>query len=205
MLFDIIVQVIGFVAIAFGIISVQFNRHSTIVLMKTGSSFLFGVQYFLLGAYTGVVLEFIGWIRNFVFIHLVKNGKNTKPWIILFSLITIATGLTTIILSWNASLKSVAWLSSDYSVATILSVSISILAIFAKVLSTVAYGVSDPHKIRMLNIPTCSSWIVYNFVAFSIAGIINEIMCLSSIAIAELRFKKAKIYPNSNNGETTNV
>lgn len=190
MLFDIFVQAIGFVAIAFNLIAVQFNSHKIIVWLKTIGSFLFGVQYFLLGAFTGVVMEAIGWIRNIVFIQLVKHHKNTRPWIIFFSLVTIITGTITIILAWEKSLKAVSWLTLDFSFAVFLTIGISILSIIAKVLSTVAYGIDDAHKIRLINIPTCSCWIVYNFVALSLAGILNEAMTFGSIAIAEIRYRK---------------
>lgn len=186
---EVLIQIIGFIAIAFNLVAVQFNTHGKIVALKTLGSFLFGVQYFLLHAYPGVVMELIGWIRNFIFMHVVKNNKPTKFWIYFFCLITVALGVITIIFTWQESLKSVEWLTSDFMIATILTIGISILSIIAKILSTVAYGINNAHTIRMLNIPSCSCWIVYNFIAFSLAGVINEIMCLTSIAIAEIRYK----------------
>ncbi len=189
---DFWIQAIGFLAIAFNLIAVQFNSHNAIVWLKTIGSFLFGIQYLFLGAITGVVMELIGWIRNIIFIQLVKRNKPTKPWIVFFSIVTIITGVTTIILAWEKSLVAVAWLTSDYTIALILTIGISILSIIAKVLSTVAYGINDSHKIRMINLPTCSCWIVYNFVAFSLAGILNEAMSIASIIIAEVRYKKIK-------------
>lgn len=184
------IQAIGFLAIAFNLIAVQFNSHNVIVWLKTIGSFLFGVQYFLLSAFTGVVMEAIGWIRNIIFIQLVKHHKNTKPWIFFFSLLTIITGTITITLTWENSLIAVKWLTDDYIFAVILTVGISILSIIAKVLSTIAYGIDDAHKIRMINIPTCSCWVVYNFVALSLAGILNEVMTFCSITIAEIRYRK---------------
>ena len=44
----------------------------------------------------------------------------------------------------------------------------------------------------MINIPSNACWVVYNLVAFSIAGVINDLMCLGSIVIAEIRFRKKK-------------
>ena len=191
-MYEIITQAIGFIAIFINIMAVQFNSHAKIVVMRTIGSFLFGVQYVMLSAYTGVVMEAIGWIRNLVFIYLVKKNVSTKPWIVFFSLVTVALGVTTIILSWNASIDAVGRWTSDLSFATVLAVGISIISIIAKVLSTVAYGIDDAHKIRMLNIPTCSCWLVYNFVAFSLAGILNEIMTLCSVTVAEVRYSKTK-------------
>lgn len=197
---DFWIQAIGFLAIAFNLIAVQFNSHNVIVWLKTIGSFLFGIQYFLLSAFTGVVMEAIGWIRNIVFIQLVKRHINTKPWIIFFSIVTIITGSVTITLAWEKSLTAVAWLTSDYTFAIVLTIGISILSIIAKVLSTIAYGINNAHKIRLINIPTCSCWIVYNFVALSLAGILNEIMTFGSITIAEIRYHK--YYKNKNKIES---
>jgi len=191
MIYEIITQTIGFIAIAVNILAVQFNSHAKIVTMRTIGSILFGIQYIMLSAYTGVVMEVIGWIRNIVFIYLVQKEKSTKPWIIFFSILTFILGGTTIILTWNTAISAIRW-TDNVVFATVLMVGISVLSIIAKVLSTVAYGIKEPHKIRMLNIPTCSCWLVYNFVAFSIAGVVNEIMTLCSVFIAEFRYAKTK-------------
>ena len=198
MLYEIITQTIGFIAIAVNIVSVQFNSHAKIVFMRTLSSFLFAVQYLLLSAYTGVILEFIGWIRNFVFIYLVKKGKDTKPWIYFFSGLTLVIGVSTIILTWNKSISSIRW-TDNLTVATILMVGISVLSILAKILSTIAYGIKNPHKIRLINMTTSPCWVVYNFVCFSIAGVINEIMNICSIIVAEIRYSR----PNKKSASIT--
>ena len=75
---EIIAQIIGFLAIAMNIISVQFNTHFKIMLFKSLGSFLFCVQYLMLGAYPGFVMDFIGVIRNFVFAYNVKRNKSNK-------------------------------------------------------------------------------------------------------------------------------
>lgn len=191
-MYEIITQAIGFIAIFVNILAVQFNSHAKIVVMRTIGSFLFGIQYVMLSAYTGVVMEAIGWIRNLVFIYLVRKNVSTKPWILFFSILTVILGVTTIILSWNASIVAVGRWTDNITFATVLAVGISVISIVAKVLSTVAYGINDAHKIRMLNIPTCSCWLVYNFVAFSLAGIVNEIMTLCSVTVAEVRYSKTK-------------
>ena len=201
---DFFIQALGFVAIAFNLIAVQFNSHGKIVFLKTVGSFLFGVQYFFLSAYTGVVMELVGWIRNIIFIYLVKKNKPTFWWIVFFSAFTVVTGITTIILTWESSIVSVKWLTSDQGFAILLTVAISIISIIAKVLSTIAYGINDAHKIRMINLSTCSCWIVYNFVSFSLAGILNEAMSIASILIAEFRYKRLAKKQATNGSSTEN-
>ncbi len=186
----ILAQIIGFIAIAMNIISVQFNTHFKIMLFKSLGSFLFCVQYLLLGAYTGMVMDLVGVIRNFIFAHNVKKGKSNKWWIILFCLITAMAGLTTIILTWSATLITLSRWTNDATALTTIAVIISVISIVAKLLSTIGYGFKSPHAIRMINLPTFAMWCVYNFVVFSFAGIASDSMSIVSIIIAEIRFRK---------------
>ncbi len=197
---EIVTQTIGFIGILINLIAFQFNSHGKIVFLRTLGSVMFGIQYLFLGAIPGLVVEFIGWIRNIIFIYTVKKNKNTKFWIYFFSAITVVAGVTTIALSWNTSIEKISMWSKNYTVCTILAVGISVLAIIAKVLSTIAYGIKDPDKIRKLNIPTSSMWLFYNFVAFSIAGVINEAITIISNLVAQWRYRKPK-----KNEETINI
>ena len=190
MWFDILIQAIGFIAIGVNLIAVQFNKYSTIILLKTVGSLLFVLQYIFLGAYTGMIMDIIGSIRNIIFSCNVKNNRSNKHAVIIFSLLTAILGILTIALTWDVS--EIRW-TDNIKLATIIMVFISILSIIAKILSTIAYSIKSPHTIRMLNIPSCSCWLVYNLVVFSIAGFINEIMTICSIIVAELRFKKKPI------------
>ncbi len=190
--FDVLAQVVGFVAIAMNIISVQFNTHFKIMLFKSLGSFLFCVQYLMLGAFTGCVMDFIGVIRNFVFSYNVKKGKSNNWWIVLFCIITLIAGVTTIILTWSKTLNVLTRWSSNSSIIIALAFYLSIVSVLAKLISTIGYGFKSPHAIRMVNLPTYVMWISYNALALSIAGIVSDSMSIGSIIIAELRFRKPK-------------
>ena len=192
MLFEIFVQALGFVGIALNIIAVQFNKYGTIIFFKTLGSLLFVIQYFLLGAYTGMVMDLVGSVRNIIFSLNVKNKRSNKVPVIIFSCITAIAGILTIAFTWDVS--KIRW-TNDLQFATILMVVISILSIIAKLISTIAYSINDPHKMRILNLPSSGCWLIYNFVAFTLAGTLNEIMTLSSVLIAEFRFRKDRIKP----------
>ena len=191
----IIAQVLGGVAILSNIYAMQFNKHGFIMLFKLIGSFLFCLQYFLLGAYVGMVMDLVGTIRNIVFAYLVKRGKKTTPYIIFFAIITFILGLVTVFTTWNATITALSIWSTNIVILTILAVIVSVLSIFAKLISTIAYGFKSAHTIRMLNVPSCSCWIIYNFVCFSFTGVINELLTISSIIIAEIRFKNKKEEP----------
>lgn len=191
-MFDIFVQAIGFLGIAINILSVQFNTHFKIMIMKTLGSLAFVIQYIFLGAWVGMVMDLIGSIRNIIFTVNVQKGKSNKWWVVFFSVFTFVAGVITIITTWDKSIGYASKWSNNESVVLAIAVSISIISIVAKLLTTIAYGFKDPHVIRMVNIPSNACWVVYNAVAFSIAGMINDCMCLVSIMIAEIRFRKER-------------
>jgi uncharacterized MnhB-related membrane protein len=189
---EIFIQIIGFIGIGMSLLAVQFNTHLKIMVFKSASSFLFCLQYFLMGAFTGMVMDVIGTIRNIVFAYNVRKGRSNTLWIIIFSILTAIIGISTIILTWQTLVDRIGWISPDNTVCFIVAVAVSIISIVAKLLTTVAYAFKDAHKIRMTNLPSCSCWIIYNTVVFSLAGITNEVMCIISIIIAEIRFCKKK-------------
>lgn len=177
---DILIQAIGFAGIALNIIAVQFNKHWQILLFKTLGSFMFVVQYVLLKAWTGAAMDVIGVLRNVIFIFTVKKGKPTTFWIIFFALMTLTLG----VLTYEGL--------------------ISLLAITAKLLSCVSYGINNARAIRMINLPSSGCWLVYNGLHFSLAGIINEIFVISSIIIAEIRLHYKNKEKIKEEGEKTN-
>ena len=102
-------------------------------------------------------------------------------------------------MTWDKSIGYASRWSNNADVILTIALSISVISIIAKLLTTIAYGFKDPHVIRMINLPSNACWVIYNAVAFSIAGVINDLMCLGSIIIAELRFRKN---PKTKNGVT---
>ena len=189
-MYEIFIQIIGFLGIALNIISVQFNTHFKIMLFKTLGSLTFVIQYIFLGAWVGMIMDFIGCIRNIIFTHNVQKGKSNKWWVVFFSVFTFVAGVVTIIATWNKSIGYAEKWSTNPSVVLYIAVSISIISIVAKLLTTIAYGFKSPHVIRRINIPSNACWVVYNLVAFSIAGVVNDLMCLVSTIVAEIRYTR---------------
>ena len=189
---ELIIQGIGFLGVFCTIISVQFNTHYKIIIFKTLSELFFAIQMLLLGSYTGVVVEIIGIIRNIVFTYAILNKKSVKPWIITFVLITLILGTTTTILSFNLTLNTIIEKFTNYTLSIVLVCIVTILPMIAKTLSCISYAMKDPHKLRMLNLPSNVCWIVHDSIMFSIAGILCNVFNIVSITIAEMRYKKIK-------------
>jgi len=161
---DLFIQMIGFVALAISIIAFQFKKHGQIVFCKMASEFIFSIQYVLLGAWTAAVLDFISVIRNLLFCKLVKKNISTLPVILVFGCFVIATGVFT------------------YDGLA------SLLPIASKLLTTVSYGMKNEKWLRIITLPSCVFWIIYNVTVGSIAGVLTDSLALVSLLIAMYKF-----------------
>jgi hypothetical protein len=158
------IQAIGFVALILCIISYQSNRYRTLMSIRAASEFVFCVHFLLLGVLSGSALQFIGGIRNIVFVRLENKKNKMLIAIIAFCVLFTFFGIFT----WEGP--------------------ISLLPIIAKNASTIAFAMSDTRKIRLIEFPTYGFWLAFNIASGSIAGTINASLSLVSIAIAIIRF-----------------
>lgn len=199
--YDIFVQGLGALGAICTIIALQFNTHFKIMFFKTVSELLFAVQLILLGSITGCVMNLVGILRNVIFVYAVNKNKDVKPWIIVFLIITLATGIPTAILSWNVAMNAMDRLFNNYTVIVIATALVSALPVMAKSLTTIAYVQKDPHKLRMLNLPSLIFWLIHDLSYVTFAGIFNNAFGLCSLAIAEIRYKKLKKQENENGSQ----
>ena len=142
---NIVIQFIGFLGILASVISFQCKKHNSILIFRTLNEFVFAIQYFLLGAYTGMVMNLIGCVRNIIFTKQVSKNKKTVVSTVVFAILFFVLGLFT----WQGKK--------------------SILIIIAKILSTVAYSNKNTTVVRSVLFVTCTSWLVYNYCVFSIS------------------------------------
>ena len=160
----VFIQGLGLIGLGFGVAAFQSSRHKSIVLLKLLNELVFAVQYVLLGAYTGAVMNLISCVRNYIYAKSVEKGRSTTPWIFIFSGIIVLSG----ILSWSSPL--------------------SLIPVAAKLLTCAAYGMKNPRTVRILTFPSSIGWIVYNAVYHSAGGVLNEVFTMASIAISMVRF-----------------
>lgn len=93
--YEIIVQLIGIVGIIAGLSALQCNKHSHALMLKMTEEASFGVQYLLLGGYTGAVLNTIGIFRNLIFTYPGKRDmqKELKYARIILGILFAVLGL----------------------------------------------------------------------------------------------------------------
>lgn len=160
---DIMIQLIGGLGIIASIISFQCKKHKAILFFRSLNEFIFAVQYFLLGAYTGTAMNLIGCVRNIIFTKRISQNKKTTAATVFFGILFLLFGIFT----WQGAK--------------------SILIILAKVLSTIAYSNKNTTLVRGIIFITCTSWLIYNCCVFSIAGVLCEAFTLISLLIGVIR------------------
>jgi len=164
-MFEIIGQIIGFVALFFIVRSFQ-SRHREKILSYqfTGSIFYF-LNLILLGALTGGISMMFGVIRNYIFSRKGKKAwANSVKWVYLFLVIFIIIGIFTY--------KNI----------------FSILPTAGMCLGTIGFWMTKPSHIRWIMLSTSPFWISYNYISGSIAGVILEVFILVSLLVGIIRF-----------------
>lgn len=160
----LLAQLIGSVGTIIMIIGMQQKTYDRIVLSKILNSFFSSVHYFFLGGYTGMLINFASCFANGVYWYRNKRQKSNLVFQILFCVLFVSLGM----LSWHG------W--------------ISIFVIIAKVLSSVALGIKNTRVIRILNLISNPSWLVYNIFMGSIPGMVGDSLITLSVLIAIIRY-----------------
>lgn len=169
---SVVIQAIGFVGMAVSIISFQTKSYQKIIWLRVISEIIFAVQYFLLGAYTGMVSNILSCVTNSVYRIRVKKNKSNKVCRIVFvCLFVLVGGLT-----WQGM--------------------ITVLVVSAKVLSTIANGMGNSKTIRYMNLGIMMLWNVHDIIVFSIAGVLCNMATIVSILIAIFRIDRKKKMEN---------
>ena len=161
---DILAQIIGIIAMFFSVFSFQMNKHKQIMIMQILATSLFGVQYFMLGAMTGVAMDAIGVARGFVFYHKDKKWAAWNGWIVIFMLIfAVFCGVT-----WAGP--------------------VSLLMAGAMILNTLSFSFTNPKLVRSTILISSPLLLIYGICTGSIGGIINELFVEISSIIGLFRY-----------------
>ena len=163
---EILANVIGLLAVALYVFSYQLKSRQGIIICNAVSRILYVLQYILLGAFTGAVLDVVAF-----FVSLLCIGRNTgfikkHFWLtmILSNAVIIAAGLFT------------------YKNA------FSLLAIFGVLFETMAFWLRTEPKIRLVSLLGAPFWLVYNLASMAYGSALGNVITLVSILVAIIRY-----------------
>ena len=173
---NIIANIVGVLAVILFVLSYQLKTRKGIVLCNAVSRALYVLQYLLLRAFEGAVLDVLGIVASIFAQNKDKSfiKKYLKIVIISINLLIIAMG---ILLYENI---------------------FSLLPMFGVLLHTGAFWLTNEKHIRRISFLGSPFWLVYNIISGAYGSAAGDMMTMISIALAIYRYDFKKL-PNKNN------
>lgn len=166
---EIVGQIIGLVAMALNILSVQFKKPQHLFICRMVSSLLWALNFLLLGSPTGAIINLVNIVRS---IFLLREKTSTNPFLYITIALYTVTGLLTM----------------DYQLSILLLV--DLLIIVGQVADSIGMWTKNLRYIRRCQLFAISPiWLIHNILVFSIGGIITETFTMISTLIAMYRYR----------------
>ena len=166
-------QLIGIAAVGLYLLSYQLKKRKQIVWATCISNAFYVLQYVLLGAFSGAVMDTLSTVGSFL------AGKKNSPlfrrysrWFALlcFSLITV----------------------SGVVIAAVRRDWIELIPIVGALLQTGGLWFEDEQTIRKFGLSAAPFWLVYNIISRAYGAAIGSMLAIVSSLIAILRYRKNK-------------
>lgn len=169
-------QVIGYIAMAIGILSFQAKTQKGVVVMQCFSTCLFATHFFLIEAYSGAILNFICLLRSLVYTQRQdKRWAQSKIWIALFIFLTLVSYILNVFVITP---------SEERILSLFL---IELLPTMGNVVTTFSTRMENAKLVRRYSLIASPLWLAYNIINVSIGGAITEIFSIISIFVAMIR------------------
>lgn len=165
-----IAQSLGVVAIILGFINYIVKTRGQVLFVNSATTICFVLHYLCLGAWSGVALNFVAFIRNIVYYYAGKNGKVSKVLAITFTVLMGAMGITASLLAREG------WYF--------------VMSVVALTINTYAMSFSNPNNIRKSILITSPLVLAYDCFVLSVGGAVYESVAIISAIIGLIQYKK---------------
>jgi len=153
----------------------QVNKCSKILVLQVAASFLWSIQFLLLGALTGSAMTLLTALRNLAFYKSSHNRKAMLP--VVFGLIYLVAALIT----WQGARS---W-----------------LPLLGTLSGSLAFWQTEPKRLRLFVLISPPLWFAYNVISGSYAWMAADIIGSTSVLLAIYRFDLG--LPKTNPAEAT--
>ena len=169
----IVSQIIGFSAVALYLLSFQLKKRGQIVWTTCLSNVFYVLQYVLLGAYSGAVLDGLSALSSFF-----AANKNTprfqkhSKWVAALTLVLIVFFGT-----------AIALLQQDY---------VELIPVAGALLQTGSLWLDDEQTIRKFGLASAPFWLTYNYISKAYGAAFGSVLTIISTVTALIRYRKNK-------------
>ena len=158
--------IVGITAVTIYLLGYQQKTRKRIILFNATSRVLYILQYILLSAFEGAVLDTAGIISSVLAgkkdLPIIK--KHFKLFVIGVNLMIVLLGLTTY--------KNI----------------YSLLPIGGVLLHTSAFWITDEKRIRQVSLLGCPFWLIYDLISGAYGSAIGDALSIFSLLIAMFRY-----------------
>lgn len=166
----VIPQIIGCLAVITFLLSYQQKKRQNIIIVNVISRCLYILQYILLGAFSGAVLDILGALSSVIAgkkdTSFIK--KNKKLIIAFVTIVMVVAGIT------------IALINKSY---------LDLFSLTGVLLHTSAFWITNEKIIRRVSLLGSPFWFVYNLLSHAYGSAIGDILTICSIIIAMIRHK----------------
>ena len=173
---EIIAQAIGIVAMVFNILSYQGKKQKTVITLQLFGGLLFAVNFWMIGAKVGGILNVIAVIRALIFLFKDKLKANSVFWLIGF----ILSYIVVYILTFTT-------FGTELTPWTLIR---ELLPVIGMTALSVGFRLKDAANIRKYGLVSSPAWLIYTTAVGSWCAIICETLTLISICVGMFRHDK---------------
>lgn len=175
---EIAAQFIGIVAMVFNILSYQGKKQSTVIALQFFGGVLFAINFLMLGATVGGILNIIAAVRAIIFFYKDKLKADRMAWFVAFIILYISV----YVLNFTLLGKE----------PTAFNLVIEILPVIGMSALNIGFRLKNASDIRKYGLISSPAWLIYNIMVGSWGAIICEMLTLISIFVGIFRYDKSK-------------
>lgn len=167
----IISQIIGLAAVALYLLSYQLKKRKHIVWVTCVSNGLYVIQYILLGAFSGAVMDFMSTVSSFF-----AAKKNDQPFLRHKKWLTVINMLSIAVVGLISAFIQDEWLE--------------LLPIAGALFQTGGLWCDDEQTIRKFGLLSAPFWLTYNFLSQAYGASLGSVFAIVSVTVAMVRYRK---------------
>ena len=167
-------QIVGVTAVALYLLSFQLKKRRNIVLVSCISNCLYVLQYCLLGAFSGAVLDVLSTVSSFFAGKKETEGfrRYAKAVAIVISGMIAVAGLI------------LAYLQKSW---------VELLPIGGALLQSVGLWFRKEQAIRKFALIGAPFWLVYNLISQAYGAALGSLLTIVSVVVALVRYRKQDV------------
>ena len=166
-------QIVGLAAVGLYLISFQLEKRRQIVWVTCISNGLYVLQYLMLGAFSGALMDFLSTVASFF------AGKKSSPSLRPYVKIIAAVSIAVITVAGTA-------------VAVVRQNPVELLAVAGAIFQTVGLWYEKEQTIRKFGLCSAPFWLAYNFISQAYGAALGSVLAMASVIISMVRYREKK-------------